>query len=899
MKNDVSEILISLLEEVPGQLEKFLNDRKKEKIYFMLAPSLYVLMLILISVSLKQIRGWEKAEDWLGEFMDGLETSLPTFIGQITGSFLQNYFVQFVYFAVAVLIATIMYLVFTFLSEILMEKLLKRDLFFLKRCAYEQINKHYYLRPQYVKVRDLFQVLFTASSWALAAAGLINVAFSDNDYLDIRNSIFALVFVTVWIKLESNYYSGNTYNEVMAVFDRPKTPGGYPVRFLHELVIGLPENTLLDESLRYYPVKYGISYPGISYSHQYQALFSALMKEKNILIEHVFYHDWERAFILPMHAMLLKDRKVIIFSGPTMEADQIKIWIEEQLSRFFLGKPRWKTVLWNGVVIESDVVIVPFERISEFIRNIDASMQRTKGLFQVVLEPSRISAEMQSYLEEYAEYIKEKNFPVTYCFADRQIKGLLDHISHVFQCHIEEIEVSNDRCGDVFLCNAQSRGQSKRTSLLILQELIKKGAENICYVSECNIAVKDLRNEIKRSMSISGQDDDLLMEHAIQKIQFLRGIWEIKRDKLPYIIMENNWHNYYDLYRYLSSRGVKLSAVFILEERKTPTLQYMLRNAKKYLDDRCGIPVLYPIYQDTKRNRLLKIIRCTANSKGQNRIDLSVILKYFPEWKRFPIDDILKKLNRLSVKYYKKTIFTYNINGFVVSGTFLDDNERLWREAVIIDEERKAKLLGMVLICQIDQRWLPGQIIARDGCAYEVLYMRKGAPRLELMLRRSSQFWDKSSFYCQKRDIQLNNIRLLKALKIDSGVYLIKCLATITVTTKSWYIEDGGGKILQERKCSVPERLYRSKKLMFLCRSSGTAEDITAFFSDLTRKFQEICRVLYPYHHYYLYFLYMQRVEIKGVGNCPGLCIVEDSEDDLGLLESLEKYMKELLDLKL
>lgn len=884
---------LEILEKFRDSLEYFLNNRRKEQIYYMLAAPLYVAALVIMAVVRKL---------YVSQFLllpEPFQKLAAFFPAPVDGTA----FWEFDVFQWLILLAlsAVIALFFICLSEYLMAQILKSKYFPLRVCAYQEIDHHYYLRPQYVKTRNLFSLI------SMAVLGLLTVlaVFEFVTPVDVSPANAILICMLTWGRLQEKYYSGSTYEETLDSFNMAETPGTLPVRFLSKLTDSLRPGWLLERSIVHYPVPYSISYPKSPETMHYQILFSSLMQEKNVLIGDAFYQDWGDAFIIPMHRMLLTDRKVVIFSGPTIESSRILEWINGQLSHMFVGEPRWNAILWEEMKNDYDIAVVPFEKIPEFIRNREINFQNIKGLFQVVLEPARITVEIQGYLEAYADFIKRNRIPITYCFADRMMEGLLDQISHVFRCHIEKVEVAADRCGDVFACTVKSNADGERPGLSILLELLRNGAKDIYYISEFHVAVRDMFFAMRNKLTDGNQENEVLIARAASNVHFLRGIWEVKKQEMPYLIVEDEWHHFRDQYRYLSGRGIRFGAIFLLESENNAMQAYLRGKYRLYLDDRENFSVFYPLYQDTDRNRILKLIRYAAKTGSRNYVERQTILECFPNLKQTEPGEITKYLNQLSRKYYKEYIFIRNFEGVTVAKEFLQKKDYLWREVTLVDEERSSRPLGNLLVCQLYQRWLPGQIIARDGCAYEILRGPEPGSKPEVALRRSSQFWDRSAYYYQDIQVCLKNICSETVIGEYEGVIVRRGQTDIKITTIGWYSENNRDRKEYGEQCEIPKREYREKQALFLQMNEENSDQQNngeEFLKKIAENMQEMCRVLFPLHYGYLQYSYshlkfrhISKKKGEEKDKLPTLAILEDCEDDLGLLEAIEKRIGEFI----
>lgn len=907
--------LLTIIIDNCQNVRHFFHNKNAEEVYLRWASWIFLVWVIFIQILTGHIN--PLLEDWFSE---------KVIWGGVTFSLKASALAEMLVQAALMLAGWIIAIeLSTYLNEMIISVSQGRELRFL---AYEKIGRQYYLKESYIKCRGIFKVFVNGRlDLAIICVSIVLAAFSaygegfgvDFGNMEERADLVLKIigYFIVWGKLSWEYLSGPTYREGLKIFEGADQRQEFPFGHMHRHVAAALGTAVCSEMVQHNPVEYGINYPDNPKQPQYSELFRSLMNEEHILIENCFYREWENAFILPMHALRLRDRKIIIFSGPTISAESFSEWIDEKME-VLLGIPHaWKIGVWDKSKPAHQIEVVPYGKIPEFIRFFKFQHSSSCGILQVMLEPSRCLAEMRSFLEEYVDFLEEKRIEAAYCFADRHMDGLLDYLSHIFRCRIRRVEVETAQSRDVYLCTARNKDDrvaaewwdhnyKNSCDAVAFGELINESQGELIYVSENIVPVRDFWLSMKGKLP-AASDSGLELPEGIDETNFRCGIWDLNKTDTPYILADDDYCNYYDLYRYLSQYGEKSVFIFILTERYL-LLEFMLDNEKRFLNRKFVIPVWFPVYQDTDRNRLLKMIRRAGKTDPKSDgviVERKEITALFPAWADNGRQDILCRLNDLAEKYYGERIFDIRIGSYVISSAFLRKNAWLWEEVKIVDESGKNESAGCILYCQLYQKWLEGQYISRGGYCYRVGARRKGKEGKEIPLKRSNAFWEKDGYYDQERKYFIKNVIAYSSVCLNNRILMERCSATVSVHTDGWRVKNWEGQTKVRRDCSVPQRMYRSKDVLFVCFSGKerrSESDSFRFWKTLAVLMEGMARTLYPFHYNYLGFLPRGNYRIHDSGGKvllrkSGLFIIEDAEDDIGLLDSVESHMEKWLEL--
>lgn len=776
--------------------------------------------------------------------------------------------------------------------------------------AYEEREGRFYLRQKYLVQREFFGLFENKIGyiWTIIVIFYGVLFYKDWIYEPMEQADSVLVYLLIWLRLLGEYYSGRTYQEVQQCFFVKKK---VQKRVIHNLANDIMKTSIKQFQLFSFPMKYGIRYPQKTFAENYRTFYEALLNGESIYVEDIFYHDWERAFFIPANKALLEYRKIVILAGSSLDVQDIEQWLKNGFEKLNGCDETWKIRIWDGSDESSEIIIVPFEIIPEYVCRSRIIHKNDRGIFCVVMEPSAMMAQLQFYLEQYVQFLGEMREMPFYCFADRYMIGLRDYLSHVFQCRIEHIEINTDRSGQVYLCTSET-GENEEVKKywgvllggcgcgsVYFHELSKAGFENIEYVSRNTIPVKDFCCLLKNKMAVtcSSQEEQQQLEESFRHARFHRGIWGISREEDKCILVTDENCHLYDLIWNLATRGIRNCYLFLLSGDYL-LFDFMVQNMHRLLQVRNAVPVLFPVYQDSDRNRFLKIFR---RWKLYGEFDRRELEKICPNHAGRGNMELCFALNRETKVLFHGRPFRFREGKIEIRPAFFEYQSELWKEVFYVDEQTNRRSFGCLFACHLRQNQRREQYLVKDGCYYQIREIRDGVwtdnhgvsrECKEVWLLKSSGFMQHMGLYYQNRQYSLRILEHKPAGDRKDGFAIFRCTADIKVITGDWFLEHfnaaGNPRIISVHD-SVPIRYYWDKPVLLICLQGESIE----FWNCMKEILVRMIRTLYPTHYPYLDFLPVENIE----GYTAGMYVIEDCVDDLGMLESFEKNWSRIIKL--
>lgn len=878
-------------------IKEHVKELKVEGIFLRFASGCYIVILVILIYS--------GIDSWLLGLLEEKVLSFCTWLTEEWRTALGSVLMDFLYYTAAAFLARI--------SSVAVAKLVIKVKWpdaLWKETAYEEIEGHLYLKQEYLPLRS-FEIWIQNKIvfiWTFILLFYFLFFYNRGFFGAVERMDSVITHLLIWLKLKGEYYNGKTYQEMQQFFNPPKR--------IKRRVVDTLTNKIMRESIKQFqvfsfPAQYGIHYPRKAFADNYRAFYEALQSDKSIYVEDIFYHDWERAFFIPANKILLEYRKIVVLAGISLDVQDIECWLKNGFERLNGCDEAWKIRIWDESNENSEILIVPFEKIPQYVCKSRIIHENDRGLFCVVLEPSSMMVELQFYLEQYVEFLTEMKEKPFFCFADRYMIGLRDYLSHVFQCRIEQIEINTDRSQQIYLCTSET-GENEEVrdywgillggsgcGSVYFHELLKGGFENIEYVSDSIIPVKDFCCLMKDKMAVtfSSEAEKLQLEKTFNQARFLKGIWEIPREEEKCIIVTDENCHLYDLIWALSTRGIRNCYLFLLSGDYL-LFDYMMNNINRLLKVRNAVPVMFPVYQDSDRNCFLRIFR---RWKLYGDFDIGKLKEIYSNDIVRGKEELCFLLNRRAKKLFHGKPFRFLDGHIVMRSNFFVHQSELWKEVVYVDEQTEQRSFGCLFACHLMQRWRKEQFLVKDGRYYQIREIRdriweeehgKARDCKEVRLLRSSGFMQHTGLYYQDKRYILRILEQRLVGDREDRFVMIRCTANITVITGDWYLEhfdDRGDWREKSVHDQVPVRRYWNKSVLLICLP---CQNIT-FWQQMREILIRITRTLYPTHYPYIDFV----AEDNTVEGMAGIYVVEDCVDDLGILESFEKNWDRIISL--
>lgn len=863
-------LLMSFLDWGGGKLQNWFENGGDDGCYLWFAPYSTVALFVLFTHRIRTI----EAESFLDNVFVGVRTAVLVLVSMAVANLFSSFFMR-------ILLKS---RIFT--------------MFFEKVSVYEKVQDKYYLKDTKTEVRHLFQTF--DKKLTVGAVMVYSILQSINKTKNHKWLLTLSEMLALWAVMKAVYLSSRTYKEELRWNSKKQEKTGWTNRDTNFL-----KNQLLNKAMPFYanfirgnsivyPVKADIC-------KKYGDIYENLSNDRSVLITDAFYHDWERAFFIPVHRFLLHDRKVIILAGANMDPENLRNWVRNELEHLLGIKENWRTKIWIPGCNNWDIVVVPYEQIPFFAYEMKKS-RHFWGVFTFALEPSRMIMEMKDYLELLSESfgcMKEK--PV-YCFADMHFYGLADTLSHIFGVKIHGIAIDWEKSLSICSYGIDETVQSEAfkywgtkdywgNGSVVMSELSKRG-ETFTYCSQGTVPVRDIKNALKgKLLSSAGSNDEIkVMEDCLDRCVFEGSFWKLDRQQDLNIIVCDEWCNFFRITDLLSSRAMEQSRIFVLSET------YILRDflwdkASRHLFTESFVPVFVPIYQDTKRNKMIKVVI----SGYQSPIQAETMEE------ELPFHLISRNCDAVFCRKNKDEWF--------FDKTFLEENEWWLEDVYFVDEAKNTEPFGCRKLGHIYQKYLPGQFITLHGSYYRFSRVEKRNGHLVMRLSRSSSLVQQPFRYQQCRTYFMGESRHEKTVRKDTRVEMKWYSGNIIVTTEGYYEAEkwnwtGDCDDVEERfvQVEIPRRKYQQKRWIHLEIRNQENEGL---YEALAILLTEIAKTIFPFHYQYLAIIPFHGSQ-NGEGILyqvrqrkfnTGLCIIEDCMEDMGILEVFEAHFAKIMDL--
>lgn len=671
-----------------------------------------------------------------------------------------------------------------------------------------------------------------------------------------------------------------------------------------------------------------------------------LLHGESVVFANPFYRDLSKYVLLPLVDTMIKGKKCVVLIGNRDLREDIVSWIAEMMTDYAKVGGIWKVDTLENRHPDCEVGILDFPSLydthvfsenEEFFREVSLC---------ILVECSNMIPTGQVGLNMVVQQMNHQEQPPVYCIIDRTSDGLVDTYSHVLQTSITNVIAPPiPRCvytaaiwgseGDFQrqrLFEKETRFLGNGTELAAVA--IKNQIPRVTWFGGRKTPVRDIE-------WITGQYYPLLTQymHVSKQQNTIKDYlelqpngWQAEQKEQQFIIVEDEFNNIFETLRLFLSRGENQSFVNVFADSYL-LRDYMRYNKQMFMSDPKAIPSILPDYARTERNITLQLIIRMATepvSEREIRHDL-LLLDINPENVISELLGLIEKYTMVSDKvitmetkvtdptsptsdteqYYsiKPGVFDRFFSSTIKNAYYVVEDEKLDRAYI------DAKLYGLLTQCI-----LPGQFIVSGGKYYQV---EKINPRYGVLLRRASDRYTKRTFYRQIRKyyfepgenaaeelssrqvsditvtMERRSFRALTEGYLDMKSYHDLRSAVVVDLAKDPTFETVSfDEDLDYRHAPARhpfERAYRNKSVLRITLPDSSA----CLKKTVAMLLQELFHTVYPENWQYIAVLSEKVNDLEGMltymtyeginlpeGN--DIFIVEDSELDLGLLESID-----------
>jgi hypothetical protein len=570
--------------------------------------------------------------------------------------------------------------------------------------------------------------------------------------------------------------------------------------------------------------------------------------------------------------------------------------------------------------------------------------------FVLVLEPSLILATGQVGLSLVFGYCDEGDRKSVYCMCDRNCDGLVDTLSHMIKQSITTVsatetptclhsEMSWHSDGDYLhqrIMPDISRYLGVGTELAVAS--VKDQAPRVVWRSERKFPVVDMKWIVGQYYQSICQYANLPMnqESVYRTIGFEADLWGTPKEKTNCIIVEDEFCNLLEMVRLFITRAENEAFVNVISEDYL-LRGYMQDNYSIFAADRKAIPTIVPDYARTERNATMRLLMMLVMGEAIPEETVEKELRLVG----IKTENVCDTLNELIRKYTVETdavvsqISRDAVTGYDLDGgteillyikhidSFLDHAGLSFRTAYYITEDDKenSSYMDAKLFGHIFQSILPGQFFTYDGKYYEV---RSVTPEKGVLVRRAADHIVGRRYYRQKRSYHLlRPDEETGRSRYVNGLEVTTCGYELSVETDGYLELDESNDLRRAREVRIADneaqsnehfeyvRNYQHKNVLRI-RLPEASEEVRYTICLLL---MEVFRTVYAEDWHYLAAVTAQTertqdalrgvlYRLDGAGDVRKgtnlveedcIYIIEDSDVDMGLLESVDRNLSRLM----
>ena len=672
---------------------------------------------------------------------------------------------------------------------------------------------------------------------------------------------------------------------------------------------------------------------GYPVDSQYVDATLHILNHQSVLFSTPFYRDLTIYLFFAINRALMSHEKVLIICGRDAIIDDVIEWVKDAVVEVSHLPFLWQVGILKAQASSPDIGILSISQI------FDLSLHESNKAFfadvthVVLLEPSRIVATAQTALYMLARKLNEGT---QFSIFDKNSDGLVDALSHILKTSIIEVNAtkSGASSSQFMMWDADARNMHHKLFPGVARYLgvgsevamvaLKYGVRRVSWYAYDSFPIVDMKWIVGQYYPLICDYTGIpFKQHRINEVlEFVPNIWGAAQSKEACVVVEDEYHNLFEMARQFFTRGRDQSFVNVI------TPQYLLRdymndNAEIFIHDPKAIPSFAPDFARTPRNVVLELIMRMVISPVRSeevRTQLELLfgevenipaflseqirLYFIPDGVNEDLSHLIKMkqigiYNEITMEEELHTELYIDDQRFI--DTYLSD---LHNAGYVAEDEQDMHFLGANLLGQICQMYLPGQFITIAGKYYEVIRINQ---EKGVVLRRAADHIHGRISYRQIRAYALRKSDKEAKTVVHDGIEVTSAAMNMTVDTSGFLEMHGHHDMSNARKVlldDVPRRSYVRKTVLSLKlpKISGPVR-VT-----LCMLLNEIFRTVYPDNCDYLSastaLTPEEQEQLEGIvhpltGDIDpeSIYILEDSQLDLGMIISIERNLERILEI--
>ena len=672
---------------------------------------------------------------------------------------------------------------------------------------------------------------------------------------------------------------------------------------------------------------------GYPVDSQYVDATLHILKRQSVLFSTPFYRDLTIYLFFAINRALMSHEKVLIICGRDAIIDDVIEWVKDAVVEVSHLPFLWQVGILKAQASSPDIGVLSISQI------FDLSLHESNKAFfadvthVVLLEPSRIVATAQTALYMLARKLNEGT---QFSIFDKNSDGLVDALSHILKTSIIEVNAtkSGASSSQFMMWDADARNMHHKLFPGVARYLgvgsevamvaLKYGVRRVSWYAYDSFPIVDMKWIVGQYYPLICDYTGIpFKQHRINEVlEFVPNIWGAAQSKEACVVVEDEYHNLFEMARQFFTRGRDQSFVNVIAP------QYLLRdymndNAEIFIHDPKAIPSFAPDFARTPRNVVLELIMRMVISPVRSEEVRTQLELLFGEVENIPAflseqirlyfipdgvnEDLSHLIKMKQIGIYNEVTMEEELHTelYIDDQRFIDTYlSDLHNAGYVAEDEQDMHFLGANLLGQICQMYLPGQFITIAGKYYEVIRINQ---EKGVVLRRAADHIHGRISYRQIRAYALRKSDEEAKTVVHDGIEVTSAAMNMTVDTSGFLEMHGHHDMSNARKVlldDVPRRSYVRKTVLSLKlpKISGPVR-VT-----LCMLLNEIFRTVYPDNCEYLSastaLTQEEQEQLEGIvhplsGDIDpeSIYILEDSQLDLGLIISIERNLERILEI--
>lgn len=672
---------------------------------------------------------------------------------------------------------------------------------------------------------------------------------------------------------------------------------------------------------------------GYPVDSQYVDATLHILNHQSVLFSTPFYRDLTIYLFFAINRALMSHEKVLIICGRDAIIDDVIEWVKDAVVEVSHLPFLWQVGILKAQASSPDIGVLSISQI------FDLSLHESNKAFfadvthVVLLEPSRIVATAQTALYMLARKLNEGT---QFSIFDKNSDGLVDALSHILKTIIIEVNAtkSGASSSQFMMWDADARNMHHKLFPGVARYLgvgsevamvaLKYGVRRVSWYAYDSFPIVDMKWIVGQYYPLICDYTGIpFKQHRINEVlEFVPNIWGAAQSKEACVVVEDEYHNLFEMARQFFTRGRDQSFVNVIAP------QYLLRdymndNAEIFIHDPKAIPSFAPDFARTPRNVVLELIMRMVISPVRSEEVRTQLELLFGEVENIPAflseqirlyfipdgvnEDLSHLIKMKQIGIYNEVTMEEELHTelYIDDQRFIDTYlSDLHNAGYVAEDEQDMHFLGANLLGQICQMYLPGQFITIAGKYYEVIRINQ---EKGVVLRRAADHIHGRISYRQIRAYALRKSDEEAKTVVHDGIEVTSAAMNMTVDTSGFLEMHGHHDMSNARKVlldDVPRRSYVRKTVLSLKlpKISGPVR-VT-----LCMLLNEIFRTVYPDNCEYLSastaLTPEEQEQLEGIvhplsGDIDpeSIYILEDSQLDLGLIISIERNLERILEI--